>query len=86
MLLGGPFDESSCHSRSYLSLSTFHPPSPYLLGFSGVLNNAVYVVSGKVSVRVRNVTSRRHRRKMSESVARLQKNTKTLIFFNFLNL
>jgi hypothetical protein len=49
-------------------------------------DNAVYFVSGKVSARVRNVTSRRHRRKMSENVARPQKNTKTLIFFNFLNL
>jgi hypothetical protein len=25
LLLGGPLDESSCHSRSYLSLFTFHP-------------------------------------------------------------
>jgi hypothetical protein len=37
-LLGGPLDESSYHSRSYLSLFTLHPfSSPYLLGFLGVL-------------------------------------------------
>jgi hypothetical protein len=25
LLLGGPLDESSCHSRSYLSFFTLHP-------------------------------------------------------------
>jgi hypothetical protein len=49
--------------------------------------NVVYVVSGKVSTRVQNVTSRRHRRKMSEYVGKCRKTSKkyknTHFFSNF---
>jgi hypothetical protein len=55
-----------------------------------ICSNAVYVVSGKVSARVQNVDLLGDiggkYRNISENVARPQKNTKTLIFFNFLNL
>jgi hypothetical protein len=62
-----------------LSPSDFSCLGDYLSRFK---TNVVYVVSAMV----RNVTSRRHQRKMLENVARPQKNTKTLIFFKFLNL
>ena len=39
MLLGGPFDELSCHSWPYLSLSTLHPLVSSPFGFFGCTNS-----------------------------------------------
>jgi hypothetical protein len=51
--------------------------------------NVVYVMSGKVSARVWNVTSRRHRRKISEYLGKCRKTSKkykNTHFFQFFKL
>jgi hypothetical protein len=48
-----------------------------------VVCNAIYVMSGKVSARVRKRSSRRHRQKMSEYVSKTSKKYKNNHFFQF---